>query len=71
MEGNEEVIKNNVNGILSDFKDLDQVARQITYLINNRTVLQRMGERAKKTIKTMYSDDEYNKIIDYYALCKS
>jgi len=71
MAVNEEVIQNNKNGILSDFTNLDQVASQITYLINNRTVLQRMGERAKKTIKTMYSDDEYNKIIDYYALCKS
>lgn len=71
MPGNEEIIKNNQNGILFDFEKLDEVKDKIQYLISHPDELERLGMNAKKTIQTMYSSKEYIKIIDHYALTKS
>ncbi len=71
MEGNEETIQNNENGIISDFRNMDTVAKQVRSLVNNAQGLRKIGEKAKKIIRTMYSDKEYTKIIDYYALARS
>ncbi len=71
MAGNDEIVENNRNGILSDFKKLDEVKNKIQYLISHPDELERLGISAKKTIQTMYSSREYIKIIDHYALTKS
>ena len=71
MTGNEEIIENNKNGILSDFKKLDEVKSKIEHLMTHPDELERLGINAKKTIQTMYSRGEVRKIIQYYALTKS
>jgi glycosyltransferase involved in cell wall biosynthesis len=71
MEGNEELIRNNENGVLFDFTNINAVAKQICSLIESPSQLRKIGESARKTIETMYSDKECTKIIDYYAFTKS
>ncbi len=71
MPGNGEIIQNGVNGMLSDFNDLDEVAKTTMFLIKNKKERGHLGAAARKTIQEKYSSKEYSKIIDYYALARS
>lgn len=66
MKGNEEILKNGFSGFLVDFEKIDNVASKILFLINNEAVRENIGQEAEKTIRRMYSPEEYNKIINYY-----
>jgi glycosyltransferase involved in cell wall biosynthesis len=65
MEGNEEVIRNGYNGLIVNFNKLEDVVSKISFLIKNDQVREGLGQKAKKTIRQMYSLEEYNKILNY------
>lgn len=71
MPGNEEIIQNNINGIITDFSDIDKTSETIMFLNKNKKERDRIGEAARKTIREKYSLKEYSKIMHYYALIKS
>lgn len=67
LEGNEEIIKNNYNGMIIKFDDIDSVASKISLLTANVSRCRSLGEQAKKTIESMYSEEEYEKCFRIYT----
>jgi len=67
MEGNEEIVKNEYNGLIVNFNKLDDVISKIIFLIENHQVRENIGQKAKETIRQMYSSEEYNKILRCYS----
>ena len=63
MKGNEEIVKNEVNGFMFNFNQLKYVIAEIKKLIADNQAREAMGQKAKETIKQMYSSQEYNKIL--------
>ena len=51
VSGNVDVIKNGVNGILVPPRDPEGIIQSISYLIENPSIRQNLGERARKTIE--------------------
>ncbi|MBL7197100.1 MAG: glycosyltransferase family 4 protein [Candidatus Omnitrophica bacterium] len=68
MDGNEEIIRNEYNGLILNFNNLNEVVSKISFLISNDYQRQNFGIQAKKTIKEMYSLKEYEKILDCYNI---
>lgn len=66
MKGNEEVVRNEYNGLVVNFNKLDNVAFRISLLVKDDNQRDRLGWQARKTILKMYSEDEYDKILNYY-----
>lgn len=50
-----EVVKNNYNGLLADFYDVDGIANKICYALENKNILSQIRENARKTILDKYS----------------
>lgn len=71
MAGNGEIIQNNKNGILLNFKSLELDSHAIRNLLINPKRINEMGKMAGITIRSLYSDKEYIKIIDAYATAKN
>jgi len=67
MEGNEEVVRNENNGVIVNCNKLDDVAFKLSLLIKNDRARENLGQKARKIIKQMYSPEEYNKILNYYS----
>jgi len=67
MEGNEEIIRNEYNGLIVNFNKLEDVVSKITFLIENDQVREDLGQKARETIRQMYSSEEYHKILNYYS----
>ena len=59
----EEVVINNENGLIYDFKNINQVINKINFLFSHVGEIERLGENARERIKKLYSEDEYKKII--------
>lgn len=49
-----EVIKNNYNGILTDFYDIDSFVEKIDYILNNSDKTTKLKENARQTIIDLY-----------------
>lgn len=71
MPGNEEIVQNNINGFIMEFTHFDRVVSKINSLIINPRSRNQIGKYAKNTIKIIYSESEYDKIIDHYVFKKS
>ncbi len=71
MKGNEEIISNNRNGLMYNFENVIEISKKIQHLVNHPIEIKRLGIKAKQTIKSMYSDNEYIKIINYYGTVKT
>lgn len=67
MPGNKEVIKNGESGFILNFNKLDEVSKKISFLLENPKKREAIGQKAKETIKKMYTLKEYKKIINFYA----
>lgn len=67
MEGNEEIVRNEYNGLIVNFNKLKDVVSKISFLIKDDQVRESLGQKAKKTIRQMYSSKEYHKILSYYS----
>lgn len=63
MDGNNEVIKDNEDGILDEFSDITKTAVRINELLINKEKRGKIAENARKTMLKLYSADEYRKII--------
>jgi len=70
LAGNREIVKNNYNGLIVDFNNLNKIAETLSLLVKNKKIRNRLEEAARKTMQAMYQTKEYSKIIDYYALEK-
>ncbi|MEX0861746.1 glycosyltransferase family 4 protein [Nitrosopumilus sp.] len=64
--GNNELIQNNVNGILLEPNDVDSFIRQISYLLNNEQLLQSLVEHAFKTVQKYDWSQIGNLYLDVY-----
>jgi len=51
----QEVIEENVNGLLADFFDVDELAEKIVYALDNQKKLRGMREAARRTIVERYA----------------
>lgn len=71
MPGITEIGKNNNNCIIMNFNELDKVKKQINILLRSNQERNRLGKSAHETIRKMYSEKEYSKIVDYYAFSKA
>lgn len=67
MKANEEVVKNNENGLMVNFKKLDGVVKKISFLLKNQKKRKKIGQAARRTIRQMYRANEYDKIINFYS----
>ena len=56
--GMEDVIKNNVNGLLIEEGDLDSMAENIIQLLEDPTRCNRLGYQAKETIRNNYTTEK-------------
>lgn len=67
-----EVMKDNHNGLLTDFFDIDQLVEKIEYALNNKDKMQTIRENARNTILENYSIEKtlikYEKLINRLTL---
>ena len=56
--GMEDVIQNNVNGLLIDEGDLDSMAENIIKLLDDSALCKRLGFQAKETIRNNYTKEK-------------
>ncbi|MDU2674032.1 MAG: glycosyltransferase family 4 protein [Clostridium sp.] len=65
--GNEEIIKDGMNGFLVKAKDVKQLQSKLTYVLQNKDNLTEMNIMARKTIEEKFNlDDIYNKYLNFY-----
>jgi glycosyltransferase involved in cell wall biosynthesis len=62
--GNVEVIKNKQNGILIPSRNYEEIIKAINFLVNNRTLMNEYGRRAKETAYLKFSQDILLKKLD-------
>lgn len=67
-----EVMKDNYNGLLVDFFNVDELVEKIEYALDNKDKMQRIRDNARKTIIENYSVEKtllkYEKLINKIAL---
>jgi glycosyltransferase involved in cell wall biosynthesis len=68
LGGNNELIEDGVNGFIEDFNDIDKVIRHITILLDCDSIREEVGKLAQKKIKKLYTNGEYQKILNAYAI---
>lgn len=68
--GPSDIIKDNEDGILVKNGDVDQLAKKISYMIENEDVRLQLGQNAKVNIKRYSVDEIMKKWIDLFELLK-
>lgn len=63
MPSTKEVIIDDENGLIYDFKNINQIINKINFLFSHVEEIERLGENAAERIKKFYSENEYKKII--------
>lgn len=64
IPANEEIITNNVNGIIINISDKTELATIMSALIKNKSLLDKLGNRARETVKNHFS---ITRIADLYV----
>ncbi|KKS96083.1 MAG: group 1 glycosyl transferase [Candidatus Gottesmanbacteria bacterium GW2011_GWA2_43_14] len=70
MGGNKEFINNNKNGFVMNISKISNIEKKILFLLKNQNVRKKIGDAANRTIRNLYSKNEYKKIADYYTYIK-
>jgi len=71
IPGTNEIVKNNINGILVPPNDVYQLAEAIRLLLEDKNLLNRLGKMALKTYNEVFSFEKYKeKIIDFFTTAR-
>lgn len=67
VAGPSEIIKDNENGILVEIDNIEQIAEKIIYLIENKSIAEKIGLEAKKVLKEYSKDKIFNMYYNYFV----
>jgi len=62
-----EFIKDGFNGFLAEYNDPKIFAEKIIYLLENKEKAKEIGQRARETVKNIFSGDQEGEILILYV----